>query len=81
MSFFQGAKVLVTGGTGFVGINLILRLLPLQAQVRAAVHVKEPVIDDIKKRMDKNDWQESLNCFFDPAVRNTLEAVQAMMEK
>ncbi len=43
---FSGARVLVAGGVGFVGVNLINRLLPSGAKVRATVHRKEPVIKD-----------------------------------
>jgi len=43
---FKNAKVLVTGGTGFIGVNLILRLLEQGAQVRATLHDKNPVIND-----------------------------------
>ena len=43
---FKDAKVLVAGGTGFVGVNLILRLLSMETRVRATLHRKEPVIKD-----------------------------------
>ena len=43
---FRGAKVLVAGGAGFVGANLVSRLLSLGADVRATVHRKGPVIQD-----------------------------------
>jgi GDP-L-fucose synthase len=43
---FQNKNVLVAGGTGFVGVNLILRLLSLGAKVRATIHKREPVIID-----------------------------------
>ncbi len=43
---FSGAKVLVAGGAGFVGVNLINRLLSLGANVRATIHRKDPVILD-----------------------------------
>jgi GDP-L-fucose synthase len=43
---FCGKNVLVAGGTGFIGINLIFRLLKLGARVRATIHLKEPVIRD-----------------------------------
>jgi GDP-L-fucose synthase len=46
MTIFNGAKVLVAGGTGFVGVNLIKRLLDLGSQVRATVHKKAPVLKD-----------------------------------
>lgn len=44
----EGKKALVAGGTGFVGVNLIKRLLAEGAQVRATVHRKKPVITDGK---------------------------------
>ena len=43
---FKGAKVLVAGGAGFIGANLIKRLLVEGASVRATIHRKEPVIID-----------------------------------
>jgi len=50
----KGKNVLVAGGTGFVGINLIQRLLSLEANVRATIHHKPPVIH--------NDKIEYLTC-------------------
>lgn len=43
---FKNKNVLVAGGTGFVGVNLINRLLSLGANVRATIHRKQPVILD-----------------------------------
>lgn len=54
MSFFKDKKVLVTGGAGFVGINLINRLLRLGAKIMATLHIKEPVI--------KNERIEYVRC-------------------
>lgn len=43
---FEGAKALVAGGAGFIGANLIKRLLDEGASVRATIHKKDPVILD-----------------------------------
>ena len=43
---FSGSKVLVAGGAGFIGVNVIYRLLSLGANVRATIHRKEAVIRD-----------------------------------
>lgn len=44
--FFKNKSVLVAGGAGFVGVNLINRLLTLGANIRATIHKKSPVILD-----------------------------------
>lgn len=43
---FEGKKVLVTGGSGFIGVNLISKLLFLGAMVSATIHKKPPVLND-----------------------------------
>jgi len=44
---FMGKRALVTGGAGFVGVNLIRRLLLEDGlRVRATVHRREPVVLD-----------------------------------
>jgi GDP-L-fucose synthase len=43
---FNGKNVLIAGGTGFIGINLIKRMLTLGANVRATIHRKQPVLID-----------------------------------
>lgn len=43
---YNGKNVLVAGGAGFVGVNLIRRFLDQGAKVRATLHKKGPVIID-----------------------------------
>ncbi|MFC1908566.1 NAD-dependent epimerase/dehydratase family protein [Chloroflexota bacterium] len=59
---FSGAKVLVAGGTGFVGVNLINRLLALGASVRATIHRKEPVLQDKRIEYIKCDLTRMEDC-------------------
>lgn len=54
--FFKDKKVLVAGGAGFIGTNLIKKLLLLDAKIRVADIKKEPQI--------KDDRIEYLNCDF-----------------
>ena len=46
MTDLKGAGVLVAGGTGFIGTNLILRLLAEGANVRSTRHLADPMIDE-----------------------------------
>ncbi len=45
---FKDANVLVAGGTGFIGTNLIIRLLSLGANVRATFHERHPLVEDYR---------------------------------
>ena len=49
--FYDGKKVLVTGGTGFVGTHFVEALLDKGAKVRIPVHKRQPLIehDNIEK--------------------------------
>jgi len=42
---FNGKNILVAGGSGFVGANLIRRLLDIGSNVRATLHKKDAVIN------------------------------------
>jgi len=42
---YKGAKILITGGAGFIGTNLLIRLSGLGARVRAVVHRKPLQVD------------------------------------
>jgi len=59
---FKNANVLVAGGAGFVGVNLIRRLLALGANVTATLHHKEPVINDKRIRYLRVDLRQQANC-------------------
>lgn len=60
--YFKDKKVLVAGGTGFVGINLINRLLPLGARIRATIHRKEPVVIDDRIEYIRCDLTKMEDC-------------------
>jgi len=59
---FSGAKVLVGGSAGFVGANLIQRLLSLGADIRATIHRKAPVIHDKRIEYVRCDLTRMEDC-------------------
>lgn len=60
--FFKKKKVLITGGAGFVGTNLILKLLEKGAKVRATIHKKPPQIKNSKVEFIKADLTKQSDC-------------------
>ena len=52
---FKNKNVLVAGGAGFIGVNLILRLLEEGAKIRATLHNKGAVINDDRISYVKSD--------------------------
>ena len=59
---FKNAKVLITGGAGFVGSNLINYLLDLGANVTATYHINPPQIKNKKINWFKGDLTSSDFC-------------------
>ena len=60
--FFEKKKVLVTGGAGFVGTNLILKLLEKGAKVRATFHERPPQIKNSSIEFIKTDLTKPYDC-------------------
>lgn len=61
-NFFEGKKVLVAGGTGFIGVNLIKRLLSLNADITATIHKKEPILIDGRIKYKRCDLTKIEDC-------------------
>jgi GDP-L-fucose synthase len=59
---FENMNTLVAGGAGFVGANLINRLLSLGANVRATIHRKAPVIVDERIEYMRCDLTRMRDC-------------------
>ena len=61
-NFFKNKKVLVAGGAGFIGTNLILKLLEHGAKVNATIHKKPPQIKNKKVKFIKADLTKASDC-------------------
>ena len=60
--FFKNQNVLVTGGTGLIGSNLIERLLSEGASVHATMHKREPVVVNDSIEYVKCDLTRGEDC-------------------
>lgn len=60
-NYFKNKKVLVAGGSGFVGTNLTKKLLEIEAQVRV-VDIKELQVHDDRIEYFQADLAEKENC-------------------
>jgi len=52
---------------------------PGRAFIKLKEGLKKPAADRIRSRLANEEWREGFKCFFDPAVRSTLDFVQSMM--
>lgn len=58
----KGTKVLVAGGTGFIGANLVERLLSMGAHVRSTLHHRPKVITDPRVEYVQGDLTTMETC-------------------
>ena len=58
----ENAKILVAGGTGFLGVNLINRLLTKKCTIRATSHSRTPVISDPRVTFVSADLTKMEDC-------------------
>ncbi|HDP24396.1 MAG TPA: enoyl-CoA hydratase/isomerase family protein [Deltaproteobacteria bacterium] len=52
---------------------------PGRAFIKLKEVLRKPTADRIRESLDREPWQETLNCFFNPEVRSSLEFVRSMM--
>ncbi|MDY6844310.1 MAG: NAD(P)-dependent oxidoreductase, partial [Thermodesulfobacteriota bacterium] len=59
---FYKKNVLVTGGAGFIGTNVIKRLIDTGAHIRTTLHKNEPVLKDNRIEYIKCDLEKAEDC-------------------
>ena len=62
MVTYKDKRVLVTGGSGFVGINLVLELLKHEAHIRVPVHNRPFIIKDPRIKTVRGDLASAEDC-------------------
>jgi len=62
VTVLKNSKVLVVGGAGFVGVNLINKLLELGAEITATLHKKPAVIEDDRIKYLNCDLINAKDC-------------------
>jgi len=60
--FYQGKRVLVTGGTGFVGTHIVQELLKRGAKIRVTVHQRPMLIEDEHIELVRADLTKQEDC-------------------
>ena len=61
-NFYKDKNVLVTGGTGFIGTNLIIRLLNMGSNITSTKYNKDPQINDDRITWLKGDLRDNDFC-------------------